>query len=76
MVTAGREIFLLCFVAAVLTFLIAGLLLICASSTSITGSVHRIPSETGLLISSGFANYAGLSDTRHSGDTKNDEAPK
>jgi len=31
-----REIFLLCFVAAVLTFFIAGLLFICALSTSIT----------------------------------------
>src|SRR6476469_9968425 len=31
-----RKIFLLCFVAAVLPFFIAGLLFICASSTSIT----------------------------------------
>src|SRR5579864_4156035 len=36
MVSFCREIFLLCFVAAVLTFFIAGLLFICASSTSIT----------------------------------------
>src|SRR5579863_4180098 len=36
MVSCCCEIFLLCFVAAVLTFFIAGLLFICASSTSIT----------------------------------------
>src|SRR4029077_10398456 len=36
MVSFCREIFLLCFVAAVLTFFIAGILFICALSTSIT----------------------------------------
>ena len=36
MVSCCCEIFLLCFVAAVLTFFIAGLLFICALSTSIT----------------------------------------
>ncbi|MGC2365475.1 MAG: hypothetical protein WA555_10695, partial [Candidatus Sulfotelmatobacter sp.] len=45
-----------CFAAAVLTFFIAGLLFICALSTSITWEPTASRPETGLLIPSGFAN--------------------
>ena len=50
------EIFLLCFVAVVLTFFIAGLLFICALSTSITWERTASRPETGLLIPSDFVN--------------------
>jgi len=43
MVSVCREIFLPCFATAVLTFFIAGLLFICASSTSITWERTRHP---------------------------------
>src|SRR5947209_127338 len=57
MVSFCCEIFLLCLVAAVLTFFIAGLLFICASSTSITWERTASRPETGLLIPSGYVNY-------------------
>src|SRR6476619_5426348 len=50
------EIFLLGFAPAVLTFFIAGLLFICASSTSITWERTASRPETGLLIPSDYAN--------------------
>src|SRR5450755_3018602 len=46
------EIFLLCFVAAMLTFFIVGLLFICALSTSITWERTASRPETDLLIQS------------------------
>jgi hypothetical protein len=55
-VNFGCEIFLLGFAIAVLTFLIAGLLVICASSTSITWEPTASRPETGLLIPSDSAN--------------------
>ena len=52
MVSFCCEKFLLCLVPAVLTFFIAGLLFICASSTSITWERTASRPETGLLIPS------------------------
>src|SRR5215469_15394836 len=50
------EVFLLCFAATVLTFFIAGLLyLLCFKHVDNLGA-YSIPSETGLLIPSGFDN--------------------
>ena len=51
------EIFLLCCVATVLIFFIAGLLFICASSTSITWERTASRPETGLLIPSDYNSY-------------------
>src|SRR5262245_24215175 len=45
---------MLCFATAVLTFFIAGLLFICASSTPITWERTASRPETGLLIPSGY----------------------
>ena len=56
MVSLSCEIFLLCFVTTVLTFFIAGLLLICALSTSITWERTASRPETGLLIPSVYRN--------------------
>src|SRR5678815_4705234 len=53
------DIFLLCCVATVLIFFIAGLLFICASSTSITWERTASRPETGLLIPSDYNSYAG-----------------
>src|SRR6185369_13072201 len=58
-----REIFLLGFTPAVLTFFIAGLLFICASSTSITWERTASRPETGLLIPSDYNNDASLLDS-------------
>jgi hypothetical protein len=52
------EIFLLGFAPTVLTFFIAGLLFICASSTSITWERTASRPETGLLIPSVYNNDA------------------
>jgi hypothetical protein len=52
MVSFCCEIFLLCTAALVLTFFIAGLLFICALSTSITWERTASRPETGLLIPS------------------------
>ena len=54
--TSAANIFLLAFAATVLIFFIAGLLFICALSTSITWERTSIPSETGLLIPSVCSN--------------------
>src|SRR3984885_14650329 len=65
-VSVCREIFLLGFVPTVLTFFIAGLLFICALSTSITWERIASRPETGLLIPSvnntctGRANFLGV----------------
>src|ERR1700726_1432009 len=61
MVSFGCEKFLLCFAAAVLTFFIAGLLFICALSTSITWERTASRPETGLLIPSDNVNHRGKS---------------
>jgi hypothetical protein len=58
MVSVYREIFLLCFVSAVLTFFIAGLLFFVPRARGYLGA-YSIPSETGLLISSDFDNVRG-----------------
>jgi Zn-dependent protease len=62
MVSCCCEIFLLCFVATVLTFFIAGLLFICALSTSITWerTPHpvRRPAFSSHLLSRGVWSYA------------------
>jgi hypothetical protein len=64
MVSLCREIFLLCFVAAVLTFFIAGLLFICALSTSITWerTPHpvRRPAFSSHLLASAAINFTFL----------------
>src|ERR1700679_527308 len=57
MVSLSCEIFLLCLVTTVLTFFIAGLLFICALSTSITWERTASRPETGLLIPSGYVSY-------------------
>src|SRR5437899_706956 len=54
------EIFLLCAAALMLIFFIAGLLFICASSTSITWELTASRPETGLLIPSDFVNQREL----------------
>ena len=54
MVSFCCKTFLLCFAAVVLTFFIAGLLFICALSTSITWERTASRLETGLLIPSGY----------------------
>jgi hypothetical protein len=58
MVSFCCDIFLLCSIAAMLPFFIAGLLFICASSTLITWerTPHSRP-ETGLLVSSDYNSY-------------------
>jgi len=64
MVSFCREIFLLCFAAAVLTFFIAGLFFICALSTSITWerTPHpvRRPAFSSHLFSSVMVSLLGL----------------
>src|SRR4029077_8575010 len=66
------EKFLICFAAAVLTFFIAGLLyLLCFKHVDNLGA-YSIPSETGLLIPSGYANYPRLRALIHSAD-RNDK---
>jgi hypothetical protein len=56
MVNVCREIFLLCLATAVLTFFIVGLLYrLCFEHVDNLGA-YSIPSETGLLIPSDFAN--------------------
>ena len=57
MVSFCCEIFLPCFATAVLTFFIAGLLFICALSTSITWERTASRPETGLLIPSVSNNH-------------------
>jgi hypothetical protein len=53
----AREKILLCFLIAVLTFFIAGLLyLLCFKHVDNLGA-YSIPSETGLLIPSGFDSH-------------------
>jgi hypothetical protein len=60
------EQFLLSIVAAVLTFFIAGLLFICALSTSITWERTASRSETGLLIPSVYHQFPPI--FSHNGD--------
>jgi hypothetical protein len=57
MVSFGREKFLLAFLAAVLPFFIAALLYLLRFERVDNLGAYRIPSETGLLISSGFVSY-------------------
>src|SRR5690349_20716601 len=60
MVSLCCEIFLLCFVLTVLTFFIAGLLyLLCFEHVDNLGA-YSIPSETGLLIPSGFVSRVSV----------------
>ena len=54
MVSFCCEIFLLCFVATVLTFFLAGLLYLLRFEHVDNLGAYSIPSETGLLISSDF----------------------
>jgi hypothetical protein len=57
MVNLCAEKFLLGLLATVLTFFIAGLLFICALSTSITWERTPHPVRRPAFISSGFVNY-------------------
>ncbi|MBZ5549748.1 MAG: hypothetical protein LAO22_17620, partial [Acidobacteriia bacterium] len=51
------EQFLLCFATAVLTFFLAGLLYLLRFERVDNLGAYRIPSETGLLIPSGYVNH-------------------
>jgi hypothetical protein len=54
------EKFLLRFAAAVLTFFIAGLLYLLRFERVDNWGAYSLPPETGLLIPSGYINYAGF----------------